>query len=714
MVVLALVLATNSHALWATDEIKSADDAVVTEMSPIQVHGSKDSGYAARDTATAAKLEVPIRDVPQSIEVRSRQLLDDLGGAQTSFEVAKTVAGVYNAENGQGDPGRNVPNFIFRGFNNNGSYLKDGHMVNGWMSTVDMANIERVEFLKGPASVLYGGSTYTGDIGGMVNYVSKLPQATRVAVADLTAGSHSFYRGTVDYGRTANENKTVTFRVNGALEQGGSFRDFAKHDSQFIAPALTFNLSQNDTFTLLTEAMRSHEIPGRGLPLNPDAFSVATSKNFIDPGFAKTDIKAQNLAAKYSHTFGNDWQLALDLTQTSSRTDQFSDNLTYNPGSVSTLDGSHWKLSNDQTDMDARISGQADTGPLKHTLLLGYNVVRNRYHADSEFGWSALSLNLTGTALEQIVLPPSGSTAALYATTPADPGTFHWNNDADALYIQDMIAVGQQVKVLLGARHDRYKNVTIFDGSFGASNQDTSSSHTSPRIGITWQPTSKVSLYAVQSEAFSPNDGIVLNGTAPPPELGKLKEIGLKQAFGERLNLNLAYYNLSRKNMSFTDPADLSGIAVLVAGETRSRGFELDLNGQLTDAVRVNVAASIMKGWISQGEPGGTLVVGQQFAGVPRKTLNASGIYSFGEDRAWEIGGGVFYAEQTYADSANTFKVPSVIQFDALGSYRFDKKTRMQVNVKNLTNRNNYTSNGWGWINPGEPTSVFATVKHEF
>lgn len=110
--------------------------------------------YVTAAPPSGTKTDIPIRDMPQAIEVRTLQMLTDLGGTRSSYEVAKTVAGLFSAENGQGDPGRNVPNFFFRGFGNAGVYLKDGHAVNGWMSTFDTANTERVEFLSRRVSLV--------------------------------------------------------------------------------------------------------------------------------------------------------------------------------------------------------------------------------------------------------------------------------------------------------------------------------------------------------------------------------------------------------------------------------------------------------------------------------------------------------------------------------------------------------------------------------
>ncbi|HUL04400.1 MAG TPA: TonB-dependent receptor [Gemmatimonadales bacterium] len=684
-----------------------------TLSEAVNVQGAPGT-YVTATPPSGTKTDIPIRDMPQAIEVRTLQMLNDLGGTRSSYEVAKTVAGLFSAENGQGDPGRNVPNFFFRGFGNAGVYLKDGHAVNGWMSTFDTANTERVEFLKGPSSVLYGGTTYGGNIGGVVNYVSKTPSPTRIDAVDFTAGSQDFYRATFDLGGALNATKSVQFRVNGAAESGGSFRDFANHDSFFGAPALALRLSSNDTLTLLTDFQHSHEVPARGLPISAESFDISRSTNFIDPTFSRTDVDALSLLARFNHTFGQRWAVTADAAYTRSRTDQYLTSLTYVAGGGSTSDLSQWSFAEDQPTLDLRGTGRFRTGTVSHDVLLGYNLTRNHYTATSRFGFGGPSLPIEGTTLDGLVLPPNGSAQALYDATAPDPGVFDWHPNANAFYAQDLVGVAPWLKLLLSARHDRFSEEVVAHGSFSEFAQTTRNSHTSPRFGVVVQPASVLSLYAAWAQSFTPNTGITLDNQAPPPELGTLGEAGIKLAFGGKVSLVSSYFNLTRKNMSFSDPTDPNGLAVLVAGETRTRGWELDLNGEVIQGLRLNVAGTILKGSITEGEPSGSLVVGQEFGGVPNKTLNVFGVYTFGSGHEWEVGGGFYYAGDTWADDANTLRVPALLQVDALVSYRIGKRAHVQVNAKNLANRHNYTSNGWGWVNPAEPFSVYANVRYAF
>ena len=692
----------------------SAADSSTAQQQRVEITGQAVKGYAAKDASVGTKTDTPIRDVPQSIEVRTRQMLDDLGGAQSSFEVAKTVAGVFNTTNGYGDPGRNVPSFNMRGYSNIGGYLRDGHVINGWMSTIDMSYIDRVEFLKGTTSALYGGSTYGGSIGGMVNYVSKVPQPIPLSVVDLTAGSDDFYRTTIDYGTPLGTSSSTWFRINGALETGRSFRDFADHDTQAIAPGLTFKLSSDDTLTLLGTTVHSSEVPALGLPMTPESFGIASSKNFIDPGFNRNQFRVGELTALYRHGFGENWYLDGALFQNRSRTTNYDGHLSYVAGGGSTLDGDLWKFAEDQSEIDLRLNGKFATGSVQHQMLLGYNAKRSKYAASEAFGGGgAPSIALTGDTLAEILLPPSGSLKELFDASATSEGTYRQTDTSRAFYVQDLLTVLPTVKLLLGARYDRYDIETVGEGAFGPFSQTNPNSHTSPRLGVVFQPNQSTSLYAVSAQSFTPNGGRISNNAVPPPELGQLRELGWKQELGKDLSLHVAAYVLTRRNQIFCDPNDPTCTFVIVAGETRSRGVELDFNGQLSSALRINVAASVMKGYISEGEPGGSLVVGQEFAGVPRRTLNVFGVYSFGEDKAWEVGGGVYYASEAWADQGNTFRLPNLVEIEALVAYRFDNKTRLQVNVKNLANRRNFTSDG-SKIYPGQPASIFATLRHEF
>ena len=187
---------------------------------------------------------------------------------------------------------------------------------------------------------------------------------------------------------------------------------------------------------------------------------------------------------------------------------------------------------------------------------------------------------------------------------------------------------------------------------------------------------------------------------------------------------HVAGVNLQRDNSDVIFPLNPStamrGIGV---GDTATRSLvlmdQLPLNGGFFGTVFWNHVPkySVEQVEVVRGASSslfGSFAEGGEFAGVPRETFNAFGVYSFGRNRSWEAGGGLYWAAKAWADTTNTFRVPAMLELDAIAAYRFGRRCRIQLNLNNLTNRRNYTSNGWGWINPGVPLSVFATLRYQF
>jgi outer membrane receptor protein involved in Fe transport len=140
---------------------------------------------------------------------------------------------------------------------------------------------------------------------------------------------------------------------------------------------------------------------------------------------------------------------------------------------------------------------------------------------------------------------------------------------------------------------------------------------------------------------------------------------------------------------------------------------ELDLNGQVVERLRLNVAASFLKACVAQPDPGGNLTAGNELVGAPRRTLNVFGVYSLDRGRRWELGGGVYYASQAQADDANSFTLPEILEIDVMAAYRFAPNGRFQLDIKNLTNRHNVASDGSA-LTFGQPLSAYATLHIGF
>ena len=688
-----------------------------TELPEVNVTAPAESGYAVPNATAATKMDMPIHDIPQSIEVRGSQLLEDLGGTHNVYEAGKTVAGVFDVAQGNASPGINVPAFNIRGYAS--SYLRDGGLrVNGWIYTMDMASIDRIEFLKGPASVLYGSPGQSGNYGGLVNYVSKRPRADSLTELEFTGGSYDYYRGSLDFNHALNNDKSLLFRFNGAYTDTGSFVDEAHAKTWIVAPELSYQLTPNDKLTILPEFVQSRATPVTGLPLTTESFDVPYHRNFVDPDFAHIDIDAYTAFVSYEHQFNPNWKLTLDSSVGYAYTDDYENNVFFDSGGTNTwqMGGSYWYFRNTSVSIDPRLEGKFDTGPMGHQLLFGFNWQMDQYNTTGTFG---PNVDLGGATLATLVPPANGVYQAAWNSGPLSSGYYYSDNYYIAPYVQDLISIGEHVKLLAGVRYDNINNQVGVSGIFASGvpqfdQFDVTSDHFSPRFGAVWQPVKPTSIYASYSQGYVPNIGITRDHTELPPEEGELMEVGLKQEITNKLTANLAAYQITQKNMTDADPANTpSENFLILLGKTRSQGVELDLNGQITHSFRVTAAAAVMKAWIVDGNS--SLPSGNLLGNAPAATFNLFGVYSFdGALTGLELGGGGYYASHVYSDSAHTMVMPETIQFDAMTAYRFNKHWRMQVDVKNLADRHNYFASWGGTIGRSQPLTAYATLKASF
>ncbi len=212
----------------------------------ILVTGEREEGYRVEESTTGTKIPLPQRDIPQSIQVIPRQVIEDRQVVRLT-ELADNVSGVQS-ERGYG--GISALGLRVRGFLTNFETLRNGFPDYGYFSPRDVSNVERFEVLKGPAAVLYGGSPtqYSGG-GGVVNTLTEQPLKEPYYEANITIGSYQFYRPTLDLSGPLTSDESLLYRLNVAYENADSFRDFVEDESFFIAPVLTWNISPKTTLT---------------------------------------------------------------------------------------------------------------------------------------------------------------------------------------------------------------------------------------------------------------------------------------------------------------------------------------------------------------------------------------------------------------------------------------------------------------------------------
>ncbi|HNL14915.1 MAG TPA: TonB-dependent receptor [Azospira sp.] len=681
-------------------------------LPAIEVRESTAPNYSKPNSTTAAKIDVPNRDIPQSIQVRPAELLEDLGGPPRVDELLKTVSGV--TKYALGPNGSNYPTVMMRGFASN-YILRNGYQPTAnYNAIVDMANVEQVEVLKGPSSVLNGYASSSSGLGGVINLITKKPTAETAYGGSVMAGSWNFQREQAYLNGAINEAKTVLLRVDGALEKADSFQKYTSYDNRSFAPAATILIGDKDTVNLRYDTTTSTAHGGTGIPISPLYAQVPKDTWFGDPAHNWTKTTSWNALAEYVHKFDNGWKATLIYSDNKTTVDFDRSNANQVVGNNVRIQAGWGRIEQEDKNTEVRVDGHFQTGSIDHYLLAGYS------HKD--YVGPATS-NISGNATVTLpYLGPYNYTSAPIVMTGGIQIQAYSHYMVDAYYLQDLITLSEQFKLLVGARNDKINKINSGSGFLvvpvvpypASGNTNDSWNHTSPRVGLVYQPTAATSLYAGYSTSFNPAAGADFSGKSFAPESGKQIEFGAKQIFSDRLDANVALYQLTRGNMLTADLAH-PGFNVTI-GEQRVRGLEVDINGQIISSLRFNFAYS----HIFQAEVTATTAaatpVGSKLAGVPVDSANLFGIYSFGGNLAGlEAGGGINYTSAVKAalPSAalpNPYSIGSTLQVDAMASYKFNKTTKLQLSLKNLTNHANYYTAG-GTVAVGTPRAAYLNLK---
>lgn len=656
--------------------------------------------YFAPDATTATKLDVPLLDIPASILVVPRQLIEDKQIFRLN-DLADYVSGVQS-QSGYG--GLSSQGYYFRGFETSFETLRNGFRDFGFLSPRDVSNVERVEFLKGPASVLYGGSF--GSIAGVVNTVTKKPLDTPFHQVNMTFGSFSFYRPTIDITGPLTPDKSLLYRLNLAYENAGNYRDFVENESIFVAPALTWRIGPRTTFTVEMEYQNFNYVFDRGLLPDPVFLTLPRTRFLGEPGFNEAEIEALAVTYNFEHNFSDNWKFRqgfninlVSNSQQNVRGSRFSDPLLEEDGRTlprraekePDSDQKNYTLQNE-------IFGKFNTGSIRHNLLFGLELSRYRFN---------YSFFRAAIAPLDIFNPVYG----------AQPGAFElayppeeYGSDNLGIYIQDLIELLPNLKLLAGIRFDT--NDSFYRNEDRSTDLEQTDSGFSPRLGLVYQPTETTSLYFSWSNSFNPQFfSRNRTGEAFEPETGEQFEVGFKQEFfDKRLFLNLAFFQITKQNVLTTDPAD-SDFSIQ-SGEQKSRGIELDVIGQILPGWDIIATYAYTDAFVSEDN---VLPVGETLVNAAKHRASLWTKYEIqtGDLRGLGFGVGFVFSDERPIGLPNLLFLPSYVRADAALFYRRDN-WRFALNFRNISNTKYQESQGNFYFIPAAPFSVYGTVSYQF
>ena len=663
------------------DAISVTTDAYESATGPVK-------GYRATRSASATKTDTALRDIPQSISVIPATVLTDLGS--TNVERALEFAGGVSKQNNFG--GLTLYEYSVRGFTTS-EFYQDGFSANrGYPSTPDAANIERIEVLKGPAASLYG----RGDPGGTVNIVTKKPQPEAFTTLQTSAGSWDRYRTALDINTPLDSEGTVLSRVNLAVEDNHSFRDHVQSKRVFVAPSFSWQLDPDTSLLVESEFVRHSSTFDRGIV---DAPGVSRSTFLGEPNDGDISNHNNRIQAALEHHLDDAWKLRLaSHYKQGSLWGDASENRALNADGH-TLNRRYRERSTGWHDSITQLElrGMFDIGSWQHELLIGteYEDYRKKERVTAIAG-SPYAIDIYNPVYGQP--KPNGTRS----------GTdFFEQTKSHALNLQDQIIFTDRLRGMLGARFEHFdQSIEDFNGAPKSHQTHDALTH---RAGLLYQLTPQVGVFANASTSFKPNSGLDANSKSFKPEEGVGYEVGLKtELFDDRLSATVAAFHIEKENVLTLDPATNLNRAM---GKARSQGVDLQLTGQVTDAVRVIGAFAYIDAEVTKGDK--AIPAGSRILGVAKRSGSLLGVYEFqdGALRGSDLGAAFTYVGDRSGEAGTRFELPAYHTVDLLAHYKATDNVTVGLNLNNLFDEKYYErSYSSYWVNPGEPRNLTVSL----
>jgi iron complex outermembrane receptor protein len=652
-------------------------------------------GYVAPATTTGTKTDTPLIEAPQSVGVATRDQMDDQGAGSVAQALRYTPGVLPEVR-----PSARYDSVFVRGFGGQGTGaafvnvldgLRQGRGGGFGVPNTDPWLLERIEVLRGPASVLYG---QTG-AGGLVNLVSRRPTSTPINDIWIQGGSHGLAQAAFDFGGPLTEDGSFLYRLTGIGRTSGTQYDHTREERIAIAPAITWRPDDNTILTFLASYQHDPEggfynfVPATGSALpNPNG---RLRSGFFggDPAYDMFDRRQVSIGYQFEHRFDDTWTVRQNfryahidaLVNVVSIRSVGADNRTGTRAATFLSDHANSYA------LDNQAQARFVTGDLEHTVLGGVDWFRTSSRmrqATTTAGVPAIDL------FNPVYYQPIPAPVA----TPA--GLVNQELDQLGFYLQDQIALGRW-RFNLGLRYDLASIGTTGHLASGAPTAQRHQDDTAFtwRAGALYLFDSGVAPYISYSTSFLPNTGTEApqrGGGTFDPSTGEQVEVGIKyQPEGMNSFIQVAGYQIRQSNVLTRDPL-FTGFSVST-GEIRSRGIEIEGRASLNDNFDLIAGYTYIDAEITRSNNPG--VTGNRVPQVPRHIASGWANYSFtdGPLRGFELGGGVRFIGSTYGDEANSFRVGAVTLFDA--ALRYDlgaiaeraRGVQLTLNAQNLTDK---------------------------
>ncbi|WP_026756033.1 TonB-dependent receptor [Sediminibacter sp. Hel_I_10] len=702
-------------------------------LSEVVIEGERRNKFSRKKTAYVSKL--PLKDIEntQVYSTVTSELLESL--VVTNFDDAlKNATGVEQLWNSTGRGGDGAGYFSLRGF------AVQPQLVNGLPGitngTINAANIERIEVLKGPSATLFGNAV--SSYGGLINVVTKKPYEGSGGSLSFTSGSYGFNQIVGDVNTALSKKDNLYFRLNTAYTTSQSFQDAGFRKSFFVAPSLSYRVNNRLSFSFYGEITQAEQTNPMFLFLNRSAPTVAANLEALDYNnklsFTSNDLSLQNPTQNYrvemDYKLSDSWQSQTLLSKSVTSTKGYYSYLFDHgllEGNTYTRYINKQNANTQTTDIQQNFIGDFEVASLRNRVVIGLDYF-SATQTDNGTGYAFygnITPNggsngdnpFTGEVIENDMYPLSTSAVDAVLASQA-VNNLKSTYSIYSVYASDVLNITDNFSAMVGLRLDHFDN----EGDLSNLEDDYDQTTLSPKFGLLFQPIkNKVSIFGNYQNGFTNvapqlvgNPDEIQSLQTFDPEQANQIEFGVKtNLFHNRLNVIVSYYDIKVKDRVITDPS--SPFNKIQGGEVVSKGFEVEINANPINGLNIRAGFSNNDSETTKSDNAEILNRRPLEAG-PETVYNFWANYEFQEGslEGFGVGAGFNGASERFAinyASTGEFILPSYTIANASIFYQADRY-RFSLKLNNAFNKEYYK--GWTTITPQMPRALLAKISYQF
>ena len=674
--------------------------------------GTYHSDYAS----SATGMEIPVREIPQGIGVANLSLIQSQQDTRFA-DAAQNISGVDRDVLASGSIGdaltvRGLPLGVFS------NYYEDGFAFDGMVPS-DCTDVERIEVLKGPPSVLYGRAAS----GGVVNLITREPLPVHQANFSMQGDNFGSLRPTFDVTGLLAGKSSLFYRVNGEFANSFDFRDDYHDRRYFLDPQLTWKPDSDTAIRVQLQYLHGRTTTDYGIPGLGDRPAPVDISNFYGEPWQYSLLQKRDGTIDASRNLGQEWVVRSRFRAALTNWDYLDTSTGYLLPDNQTLT----RYSEDAAyplrfyDWQTNLTGLFHTGRIEHNVLIGFEYSHDQVVQDAIFD-DAPSINLYHPVPFSKTMPDP-ATLKEYFLNPSSPDYFPIDGTTKLMshggYFQDHVTLLPSLKALVGSRIEGFTQ--RYDETVYGTHTTQGNIAFLPRVGLTWQPVQPVTFYTSWSRSFSPTLAAQFTpgGKPFPSEYGQQWEGGVRTSeIHDRLSSSLAVYRIRASNLLITNPGN--PLASIQIGTTGSKGVEFETSGRIRPGWDVTFAYAYNEARIL-ADP--VYPVGNIFQNAPRHGGSLWTVYEVqqGAVRGLSFGGGFIARSYRFVDPADDLVLPGYGRLDVMAGYAFgpqhheERMFRLSVNLRNVTDRSYFESgNTPNVIFPGSPITALSRLEVHF